>query len=169
MWNMFKVNNKNTRRTLLPSFWWFWWFPYGEFSFITHLTKVVTRRYAIEEYFKNIHRIDMKTSFSESVLHQSCGLNRGGQISLWVLDFSGDRAPSGTQKIGNSKRKFYILGTTRNTSLCSFLSKYHLQFSFLMCYHQKFMQHSFCSLNIVLISETRFASKNNFDNSNASV
>ena len=103
----------------------------------------------------------MKTSFSESVLHQSCGLNRGGQISLWVLDFSGDRAPSGTQKIGNSKRKFYILGTTRNTSLCSFLSKYHLQFSFLMCYHQKFTQRNFCSLDVVLISKVRFASKNN--------
>ena len=66
---MFKVNSKNTRTTLLASFWYFSYFPYGKFSFITHLTKVVTRRYAIEQYFKNIHRIDMKTSFSEPTLH----------------------------------------------------------------------------------------------------
>ena len=38
----------------------------------------------------------------------------------------------------------------------------------LMCFHQKFSQWGFYSANIILTSKIRYASKNNFRNSNVS-
>ena len=54
-------------------------------------------------------------------------------------------------------------------NFCSLLSKYHLQLSLLICSHQMFTQWGFCSLNVVLTSKIRCASKNNFHNSNTSI
>ena len=38
--------------------------------------------------------------------------------------------------------------------------KWHSKLSFLMCFHQKFLQWGFCSLIVVLTSKIRFSSKN---------
>ena len=48
------------------------------------------------------------------------------------------------------KTKVNIIDTTRNTAFCSLLSKYHLQFSFLTFFQEKFKKRGFCSLNVVL-------------------
>ena len=72
--------------------------------------------------------------------------------------------PVGLAKNGRNDRNI-----TRNIGFCSLLPKQHLQLSFLMCFHRKSSQRGFCSLHVVLTSKIRFASKNKFHNSNASV
>ena len=67
------------------------------------------------------------------------------------------------------KTKVRVLDTTRNTAFYSLLFKYHLQLSFLICFHQKFTPWGFRSLNAVLTSIIRSASKNNFHDSNVSI
>ena len=84
------------------------------------------------------------------------------QIFFWAPDFSARRKKQAL------KTKAHVLVTTRNTAFCSLLSKYHLQLSFLMCFHQV-TQWGFCSPNVVLTSKMRCASKDHFHNSNASV
>ena len=71
--------------------------------------------------------------------------------------------------IGLAKNGRNDLDITRNIGFCSVLPKQHLQPSFLMCFYQKSSQRGFCSLNVVLTSKIRFASKDKFHNSNTSV
>ena len=50
----------------------------------------------------------------------------------------------GTQKYWVCKTKEYV----RKIAFCSLLPKQDLQFSFFMCFHEKFLQCGFCSLNV---------------------
>ena len=79
------------------------------------------------------------------------------------------RAQLGMQLNSPIKTKVHVLDTTRNIAFCSLLSKYPLQPSFLICFHQKFTQWDFYYFNVVLTSKIRCASKSNLHNSNLSV
>ena len=96
-----------------------------------------------------------------------------GWTNFFVVARLFGRAIQIARPIGAKKRvpkpKVHVLEKTRNIAFYSLLPKYHLLLSFLMCFRQKFTQCDFCSLNVVLISKIRWASKNNFHNSSASI
>ena len=91
----------------------------------------------------------------------------GGVLQRWINFFLGARLGHAIKRA--LKTKIHVLETTTNTAFCSLLSKCHLQLSFLMCFHQKFTQCGFFSLNVVLTSKIRYFSKNKVHNSKASV
>ena len=90
------------------------------------------------------------------------GSNRGVHISLQVPDFwSIGHAKTKTKKCRSKPKYTSDRDTTKNVVFCYLLLKWHVQLPFLICFHQKFPQWGFYSLNVVLTSKIRCASKNN--------